>query len=283
MALSLMYITNKPQIAEIAESAGVDRIFVDMEYIGKADRQGGMDTVQNHHTLEDVKTIAQTIKKAKLLVRINPIHEKSKDYISSEEEIDRAIKNGADILMLPYFKTVREVETFLRFVNGRVKTMLLLETPEAVGVVDDILKLKGIDEIFVGLNDLSLGYGKKFMFELLRDGTVEELCYKFKKANIPYGFGGIAALGKGDLPAEKIIIEHYRMGPTSVILSRSFCNTNEVKDIETIKSIFINGIKEIRDYEKTVVIHSEYFESNKQEINRIVDKIVSRQKSGEEK
>ena len=275
MALSLMYITNKPQIAEIAESAGVDRIFVDMEYIGKADRQGGMDTVQNHHTLEDVKTIAQTIKKAKLLVRINPIHEKSKDYISSEEEIDRAIKNGADILMLPYFKTVREVETFLRFVNGRVKTMLLLETPEAVGVVDDILKLKGIDEIFVGLNDLSLGYGKKFMFELLRDGTVEELCHKFKKANIPYGFGGIAALGKGDLPAEKIIIEHYRMGSTSVILSRSFCNTNEVKDIETIKSIFINGIKEIRDYEKTVVIHSEYFESNKQEINRIVDKIVS--------
>lgn len=275
MALSLMYITNKPQIAEIAESAGVDRIFVDMEYIGKADRQGGMDTVQNHHTLEDVKTIAQTIKKAKLLVRINPIHEKSKDYISSEEEIDRAIKNGADILMLPYFKTVREVETFLRFVSGRVKTMLLLETPEAVGVVDDILKLKGIDEIFVGLNDLSLGYGKKFMFELLRDGTVEELCYKFKKANIPYGFGGIAALGKGDLPAERIIIEHYRMGSTSVILSRSFCNTNEVKDIETIKSIFMNGIKEIRDYEKTVAIHSEYFESNKQEINRIVDKIVS--------
>ncbi len=275
MALNLMYITNKPQIAEIAESAGVDRIFVDMEYIGKADRQGGMDTVQNHHTLEDVKTIAQTIKKSKLLVRINPIHEKSKDYISSEEEIDRAIKNGADILMLPYFKTVREVETFLRFVNGRVKTMLLLETPEAVGVVDDILKLKGIDEIFVGLNDLSLGYGKKFMFELLSDGTVEELCYKFKKANIPYGFGGIAALGKGDLPAEKIIIEHYRMGSTSVILSRSFCNTNEVKDIETIKSIFMNGIKEIRDYEKTVAIHREYFESNKQEINRIVDKIVS--------
>lgn len=275
MALSLMYITNKPQIAEIAESAGVDRIFVDMEYIGKTDRQGGMDTVQNHHTLEDVKTIARTIKKAKLLVRINPIHEKSRDYISSEEEIDRAIKNGADILMLPYFKTVKEVEIFLNFVNGRVKTMLLLETPEAVSVVDDILKLKGIDEIFVGLNDLSLGYGKKFMFELLSDGTVEELCFKFKKANIPYGFGGIAALGKGDLPAEKIIIEHYRMGSTSVILSRSFCNTNEVKDIETIKNIFMNGIKEIRDYEKTVAIHSEYFESNKQEINRIVDKIVS--------
>lgn len=275
MAFNLMYITNKPQVAEIAESAGVDRIFVDMEYIGKADRQGGMDTVQNHHTLEDVKTIAQTIKKAKLLVRVNPIHEKSEDYISSEEEIDQAIKNGADILMLPYFKTVKEVETFLEIVNGRVKTMLLLETPEAANIVDDILKLKGIDEIFVGLNDLSLGYGKKFMFELLSDGTVEELCFKFKKANIPYGFGGIAALGKGELPAEKIIIEHYRMGSTSVILSRSFCNTNEVNDIETIRNIFMNGIREIRDYENTVAVHRDFFESNIQEIKRIVNKIVS--------
>ena len=31
-----MYITNRPEIAQIAESAGVDRIFVDLEYIGKA-------------------------------------------------------------------------------------------------------------------------------------------------------------------------------------------------------------------------------------------------------
>ena len=40
MSLKLMYITNQPEIAQIAESAGVDRIFVDLEYIGKSDRQG---------------------------------------------------------------------------------------------------------------------------------------------------------------------------------------------------------------------------------------------------
>ena len=28
--LNLMYITNRPEIAQIAESAGVDRIFVDI-------------------------------------------------------------------------------------------------------------------------------------------------------------------------------------------------------------------------------------------------------------
>ena len=31
MALKLMYITNNPKVAKIAEEAGVDRIFVDME------------------------------------------------------------------------------------------------------------------------------------------------------------------------------------------------------------------------------------------------------------
>ena len=37
--LKLMYITNRPEIAQIAESAGVDRIFVNMEFIGKDIRQ----------------------------------------------------------------------------------------------------------------------------------------------------------------------------------------------------------------------------------------------------
>lgn len=35
MPLKLMYITNSEDVAHIAEEAGVDRIFVDMEYIGK--------------------------------------------------------------------------------------------------------------------------------------------------------------------------------------------------------------------------------------------------------
>ena len=39
MPLKLMYITNRPDVAKIAEENGVDRIFVDMEYIGKAERQ----------------------------------------------------------------------------------------------------------------------------------------------------------------------------------------------------------------------------------------------------
>lgn len=273
MSLKLMYITNRPDIAQIAETVGVDRIFLDMEYIGKSARQGGMDTVQNYHTLEDIKKVAEAITSAELLVRVNPIHEETKDYISSEEEINRAIENGAKVLMLPYFKTVKEVERFIEIVDGRAKVMPLLETPEAVDVVDEILKLDGLDEIFIGLNDLSLGYGKKFMFELLSDGTVEDLCYKFQKAEIPYGFGGIAAIGKGDLPAEKIIIEHYRLGSTCVILSRSFCNVDRIKHMGVISETFVNGVKEIRDFEEKVSAHSLFFTENRREIQKIIQKI----------
>ena len=78
--------------------------------------------------------------------------------------------------------------------------------------IDSILAVQGIDYVHIGLNDLHLGYGMKFMFELLTDGTVEKLCNKLKEKGITYGFGGIAQLGQGTLPAEHIIAEHYRLG-----------------------------------------------------------------------
>ncbi|MFR5541526.1 MAG: aldolase/citrate lyase family protein, partial [Barnesiella sp.] len=131
--LKLMYITNRPEIAGIAEEAGVDRIFVDLETIGKQERQGGMDTVQSTHTLDDVSTIKKAIRSAKLLVRCNPIHP------GSGQEIETIIQNGADIIMLPYFKSVNEAAAFLNYVNGRVKTCLLVETPEAVDRIEGIL------------------------------------------------------------------------------------------------------------------------------------------------
>ena len=152
--------------------------------------------------------------------------------------------------------------------------MLLLETPEAVEIVDDLLCLEGIDFIHVGLNDLSLGYGMKFMFELLTDGTIERLCTKFREKNIPYGFGGIASLGKGMIPAEMIIKEHYRLGSTCAILSRSFCNVDKITHLGVISATFVNGMREIREFESECEKHIGYFINNKFELEDAVKTIV---------
>ena len=281
MALKLMYITNNPDVARIAEDAGVDRIFVDMEYIGKADRQGGMDTVQSRHTVEDIRRLRPVVKKAQLMVRINPIHSGTAEYNSSREEIEAVIEAGADVIMLPYFKTVEEVKLFVDLVAGRAKTFPLVETPEAVAAIDEILAVPGIDEIHVGLNDLSLGLGRKFMFELLSDGTIDALAKKFKAAGIPFGFGGIASLGRGILPSEYVVREHYRLGSTATILSRSFCNVHKIQDLRLIRRIFRDGVAQIRDLEAECAEYaadSDYFAENArivaQKVRRICDGLV---------
>ena len=276
--LNLMYITNDPAVARIAETCGVDRIWVDMEFIGKAARQGGMDTVQLHHTIDDIRAVRAVVSTSEVLVRVNPIHEAAADYGDSAWEIPAAIDAGADVVMLPFFKTVDEVQTFLELVDGRAKTMLLVETPEAVEIIDDMLALDGIDEIHIGLNDLSLGYGMKFMFELLADGTVERLCRKFRARGIPYGFGGIAALGRGMLPAERVIREHYRLGSTRAILSRSFCNTSVVTDVDEIDRIFRTGMAEIRALEAECAQFApdaDYYRENRREVETAVAQICA--------
>ena len=277
MSLKLMYITNNPSVARIAQDAGVDRIFIDMEYIGKEERQAGLDTVKSHHTIKDIENIRPVLTKSELLVRVNPIHNKTEEYCSSEEEIDKAIKAGADILMLPMFKTADDVRRFVKAVDGRAKVMLLLENRQAVENLDEILSVDGIDEIHIGLNDLHLSYGMKFMFQLLSDGTVDKLCNKFCEKNIPYGFGGIARIGYGMLPAEYVIKEHYRLGSQCAILSRAFCNVNKINEISEIERIFNIEMTNIRNTEKYAESMTEKdLESNHRTVVKLVNEIVEK-------
>lgn len=274
MALKLMYITNKPSVAKIAENVGIDWLFLDMEFIGKYSRQGGLDTVQNHHTVEDVKNIRRTVSKSKVLVRVNPIHEALPDYPSSKDEIEAVINAGADIVMLPFYKTVKEVRQFIQYVGGRAKTCLLLETAEAAILLDETLKVPGIDMIHLGLNDLHLELGMKFMFQLLSDGVVEQLGNKIKAAGIPFGFGGIARLDSGMLPGADVLKEHVRLGSSMVIVSRSFCNTDVITDLDEVRRIFTEGIKAIRDLEAEAQAAANYFVKNRQEVEKAVETIV---------
>ncbi len=269
MSLKLMYITNRVDIAEIAQQNGVDRVWIDLETRGKEERQKGLNSVKSHHQISDIEKLRPVLTTSELLVRINSWYE------GSAAEIDSVISAGADMIMLPYWKTPEEVKKFTDAVNGRCKTTLLLETKEAVECIDEVLTQGGFDEIHIGLNDLHLSYGMHFMFELLADGTVEKLCKKFQEAGIPYGFGGIAKLGGGLLPAEKVIMEHYRLGSSRVILSRSFCNADNFDDAETLKEDFARNMTMLREYESTMdKVTEEEFESNRKEVVEAIKRIA---------
>ena len=275
--LNLMYITKHPEIARIAEEAGVDWIFVDMEFIGKDCRQGGLDTVQSHHTVEDVANIRAAVTKAKVLVRINPIHDTMDDYPSSEEEIEAVIQAGADIVMLPYFKTTEEVHRFIGYVGGRAKTCLLVETPEAADLLDQIVEIDGIDMIHIGLNDMHLALKMKFMFQLLTDGSVDKWTRIIAQKGIMYGFGGLASLNGGTVPGRMILKEHYRLGSQMVIVSRAFCNTDNMTDLDKVRSIFNNGIADIRKMENEMnKLSKEDFKNNHKAVCDAVGIIVKK-------
>ena len=275
--LNLMYITKHPEIARIAEEAGVDWIFVDMEFIGKDCRQGGLDTVQNHHTVEDVANIRAAVTKAKVLVRINPIHDTMDDYPSSEEDIEAVIQAGADIVMLPYFKTTEEVHRFIGYVGGRAKTCLLVETPEAADLLDQIVEIDGIDMIHIGLNDMHLALKMKFMFQLLTDGSVDKWTRIIAQKGIMYGFGGLASLNGGAVPGRMILKEHYRLGSQMVIVSRAFCNTDNMTDLDKVRSIFNNGIADIRKMENEMnKLSKEDFKNNHKAVCDAVGIIVKK-------
>ena len=264
--MELIFITNDENSAKCAEDSNISRIMVDLEILGKEERQGHLSTVISKHTLEDVAKIRKVVKKSKLLVRVNPINENSK------EEINTVINLGVDIIMLPMFTTTKEVEKFISYVNNRTTTMLLLETPQALVRVDEILKIKGIDEIHIGLNDLHLGMKLKFMFELLGGGIVEYLSNKIRNKGIKFGFGGVGRLKEGLLLDPKLILsEHYRLKSEMVILSRDFHSHS--KTFEDLQNSI--NLKEEVEKVNNYLAELKTTSSNKLEENRklLIEKI----------
>lgn len=235
------YITNDSEVAKICDENNIIP-WVDLEVLGKEERQKGMNTVKSNHSISDIYEIKKVLKNTEVLVRINPINGKSK------EEIDNVINAGADIIMLPMFKSGNEVKKFVDYVDKRCKTMLLFETKESVKLIDEIMKIDNIDIVHIGLNDLHLSYGLKFMFEPLVNGIVEQMCQVFFNYNKPYGIGGIAKLGRGDLPAEYVINEHVRLKSSAAILSRSFCDRTQYSSLKEFKKDFESELSKVKDF-----------------------------------
>lgn len=266
-----IYITNIPYVGEFISDHGVRWIMVDLEHNGKAKRQKGRDTVISAHNVLDVKNMRGHLASANLLVRINPINP------SSKEEIDKVIDAGADAIMLPFFKQKAEVDYFIELVASRCKVFLLLETLTAIENLSDILSIKDIDYIHIGLNDLHIERKTKFMFEFIADGSIEPVAKILVNTGMKFGIGGVGRYGQLLPPAESLLSEHIRLNSNGAILSRSFMNMTTMKEVKDFCAQFKTELEKLRGHIDEVIYNDKsYFEHNREQFKLNVLEVVSK-------
>ena len=241
--IDFLQITNDPVLARRCAALQGMRLFVDLERHGKAERQAGRNTFISTHTLDDVGRMrcaldqalvhaqdagpkANKAHKAHLMVRVNPLHP------GSAQEVDAVLAQGADWLMLPMFHTPAELHAFSALVAGRAPIVALLETAGALHSIEAWVATPGLCEVFVGLNDLHLELGCRFMFEPLALGLLEPVAAQARARGLRFGFGGLARLDEGLLPGRDVLAEHLRLGSQAVILSRTFHRSDAPTTLE---------------------------------------------------
>jgi hypothetical protein len=218
LMMLLTLFTNDPRLARQADEATIDRIGLDLERIGKHQRQKALKTWISDHEISDLPLIKEQLRGAKLIVRTNPIHAGLKG------EIDRLVELGAQVLMLPYFHSEAEAAQFIEFVDGRAQVCLLVETAASAMRLAKILGLEGVHDIHIGLNDLHLSLGLSSHFELLQTSFMRHLTERLQESGRLFGFGGIARLGDGSLPvpADLIYAQYAYHGAHAALISRVF-------------------------------------------------------------
>lgn len=224
--LDLIQITNDPALAGRCDALEGMRLFVDLERLGKAERQTGRNTFISEHTVADVGRIRATVRRSRLMVRVNPLNP------GTPLEVEAVLGEGADLLMLPMFHRAAQVREFAEIVGGRVPIVALLETAAAFDTLAEWIDTPGLHEVFVGLNDLHISLGHRFMFEPLAQGLVEQVAQAARIRGLRFGFGGIARLDEGLLPGLDVLAEHLRLGSGAVILSRTFHGSGIHDDFE---------------------------------------------------
>jgi hypothetical protein len=205
-------------VARLADDAGVDRIGVDLERLGKAGRQDGLGTWISPHTEEDLAELRLAVSRGQLFARLNPLHG------GTAREADAVLGYGAEVLMLPMVSGPEEIERFVDLVEERALVVPLLERGEALSQLDAILAVDGIDEIHVGLNDLALTLGLPNRWLALASDLMVSVGQRVAAAGFRFGLGGIGRAGDRDLPipSDLVYAEYARTGATAALLARSF-------------------------------------------------------------
>jgi 2-keto-3-deoxy-L-rhamnonate aldolase RhmA len=216
--LLLWLISGDSALARIAHTAGIARVLVDLERLGKAERQAGRGLFLSTHDWSDAVALRAVLPAGALFIRLDPLHDGSAD------QVERALGIGVDGVMLPYFHRAEDVFRFADLVRGRAVLTPLVETRGAVRDLPAILASGAIGEFHVGLNDLALDLGLDTLARLWGDPLLAEIAAAAQAHATPFGIGGVTDPRATGLPVSPTFVleEHRRLGSTRALLGRSF-------------------------------------------------------------
>jgi hypothetical protein len=218
--------TNEPALARRADAAGVDRIGLDLETYKKAERQPkALSTWISPHAEEQLPALRESIGRGKLFCRVNPVADPG-----CRAQIDRLAAYGVEVMMLPMFTSADEVRRFVDYVNGRAECVLLLENCEAADRVEEIVKVPGVSDVHVGINDLTLSLCKRTgdtnrnRFGVLASDLMHRVGRAVLGEGIRFGVGGIGRVMDNDqkIPSDLVYAQYPRLGATAALIARSF-------------------------------------------------------------
>jgi citrate lyase beta subunit len=196
----------------------VDRIGLDLERQGKRARQRGRGTWISDHRVESLCAVRTALRNAELFARTEPLHARTR------QEVELLIDQGVRVLMLPMFESAREVELLLELVAGRARVVPLLETRAAAADIERLVALSGLDELHIGINDLSLSLGVANRFAVLFSSLVGDVCRTAEAAGLRIGIGAIGRFDDRSLPVEPDLVyaRYVALGATGALLARSY-------------------------------------------------------------
>ncbi|SDO66848.1 hypothetical protein [Desulforhopalus singaporensis] len=258
--LKLFLFAHQRETIEKGVDQGFEDFMVDCEWRGKVERQTGADTDTSFATMAQL-TETSSIKNAEINCRINCFGP------WTDDEIETAVAAGVTRIFLPMVRTVGEVEHFIRKIDDRAQPMILVETDEAVKLAPQLARLP-LAGVYVGLNDLAISRGYRFIFKPIIDGTLDYL--REKLSGLAFGFGGVTLLGHGfPIPVELLLAEMHRLDCDFSFLRRSFYRDSKDKDVR-------EEIEKLHRYWRHLdIAERHYLATRKKELDDVVATMVA--------
>ncbi|HYH58132.1 MAG TPA: aldolase/citrate lyase family protein [Thermoleophilaceae bacterium] len=239
--LVLTLWTADPDRARTADAAGIDRIGVDLERLGKEKRQRGLGTWISPHSLDDLERVGAELSNAALYARLDPFHD------GTGAQVEAVLARGAKVVMLPMVASAAEASGFAELVGKAAEVVLLVETIDAVRRLPELVAVEGVDEVHLGLNDLALSLGLRNRWLVLADDLAVDAGRVIRAAGKAFGLGGVGRPdSKVPISPDLIYAEYARTGATGALVSRSFFRGGEADDLAATVALVRDRIAEWR-------------------------------------